>query len=264
MRAIQSPAGLPSDPMLRWAAQSLSGGARAWSSEDGRAFAVAAPALARHDLLAVGGPADALGPLVQEVRAEVGPGYRPVGDRALISALAASVPGLAWEGDFGWMDRTGDGAGTMQDTTGTLAGAGRDSALGAGRNAGKPAWLTPSDEPEITALLSVASPAAWATPGGAGVERWAGIRGDGGRLIAVAADAWSAPTVGFLAGIAVHPEARGLGLGKAVSVFAMAEALLRYGTAALLVDEANTVAIALYRRLGMSYRPMSAAGTGHP
>lgn len=258
MRAIHTPSSLPDDPLFRWTAQGLpaSGAARAWTSEDGRALAVAAPDLSRHDRLAVRGPADALVPLVREVLAEVGPSYRPFGDRAVIAALVAAgasaeasagVPGLAWAGDFGWMDRTGGDAAGGGGTGGTEAD-------------GKAGWLSsPADDPEIAGLLTTASPSSYAVPGASGVERWAGTRDDTGRLTAVAALAWSAPEVGFLAGIAVHPETRGRGLGRTVCRFVLAEALSRHGAAALMVDDDNGAAISLYRALGLRYRPVSAA-----
>jgi GNAT superfamily N-acetyltransferase len=247
MRAIHTPSSLPDDPLFRWTAQGLpaSGAARAWTSEDGRALAVAGPDLSRYDRLAVRGPAEALVPLVREALAEVGPSYRPFGDRPAITALvAAGVSGLAWAGDFGWMDRTGGGAG---DAGGT-------------KPDGKAAWLSsPADDLEITELLRTAFPSSYAVPGAPGVERWAGTRDDTGRLTAVAALAWSATEVGFLAGIGVHPEARGQGLGRTVCRFVLAEALSRHGSAALMVDDDNGAAISLYRALGLRYRPVSAA-----
>jgi GNAT superfamily N-acetyltransferase len=260
MRVIDSPAGLPADPILRWTAQGLSGRARAWSSEDGPAFAVAAPALALHDRLAVHGPVESLVPLVREVLAEVGPSYRLLGDRPLITAVAARLSGVERVADFGWMDLAGDGTGTAEATG---LGRRRNGSADSSADDCKAAWLFPADEPDITELLSAASPSSYATPGAPGVERWAGTRDDAGRLTGVAALAWSAPDVGFLAGIAVRPGARGQGLGGAVSGFVLAHALDLHPTAALMVDDANHTAIALYRRLGLRYRPVSAAAAGN-
>ncbi|KIF75735.1 hypothetical protein QR77_21290 [Streptomyces sp. 150FB] len=260
MRAIHTPSSLPDDPLFRWTAQGLpaSGAARAWTSEDSRALAVAGRDLSRYDRLAVRGPADALVPLVREALAEVGPSYRPFGDRPAIAALvAAGVSGLAWAGDFGWMDRTGGGAG---DGVGDGMGDGMGDGAGGTEADGKAGWLSsPADDPEITELLRTAFPSSYAVPGAPGVERWAGTRDDTGRLTAVAALAWSATEVGFLAGIAVHPEARGQGLGRTVCRFVLAEALSRHGSAALMVDDDNGAAISLYRALGLRYRPVSAA-----
>lgn len=77
--------------------------------------------------------------------------------------------------------------------------------------------------------------------------------------MAVTAIAWPAPDVGYLAAVAVHAEARGRGFGAAVCGFVLAEALARHGAAALMVDEWNHAAIRLYRRLGMTYRTLTAA-----
>ena len=55
-----------------------------------------------------------------------------------------------------------------------------------------------------------------------------------GELLSVAADAWSAPEVGFLAGVATRPVARGKGLSRQVCGFVTAELLKRHRRAALL------------------------------
>jgi ribosomal protein S18 acetylase RimI-like enzyme len=123
-------------------------------------------------------------------------------------------------------------------------------------------WLHDDDLPEATALLEAALPGSDAMPGVPGVERWAGIRDDAGRLTAVAALAWSAPAVGFLAGVAVRTDTRGRGLGRAICDFILAAALARHGGAALMVDEGNQAAVRLYRGLGMRYRPILAAFVG--
>ena len=65
-------------------------------------------------------------------------------------------------------------------------------------------------------LLAAASPRASVSPGDEAVVRWVGVR-EGGRLVACAADTSSAPGVGHLSSIAVHPSAQGRGLGRAVT-----------------------------------------------
>lgn len=77
--------------------------------------------------------------------------------------------------------------------------------------------------------------------------------------MARAADAWSAPGVGFLAGVATAERARGRGAGSAVCGLALDGLVAEHGTAALIVDTWNTAAIRLYRRLGLSWRPLAAA-----
>jgi Predicted acetyltransferase len=175
--------------------------------------------------------------LVRAVLAEVGPTYRPLGEPALIDALTAGIPGLRPVRDFGWMDRPAWGA--------SLPGTAE--------------WLPPDFDQEIAALLDLAFPGSDARPGRPGVERWAGIRGDDGALLAVAALAWSAPDIGFLSGVAAHPRTRGKGLASQVSGFIVREALAVHSAVALMVDDGNTPAVRLYERLGLSRRTVRAA-----
>jgi GNAT superfamily N-acetyltransferase len=242
------------DPLIRWAAQDLAR-ARAFTDSTGSAVAVASPGLSMRDRLAVQGPAEAVIPLVRDVLRDVGPTYRPLGDRELIDALVAALPGLRPVAGFGWMDRT-------QPLAADHGGVG---------------WLPPAAAPGIATLLDGAFPDSYARPsptttlprkrfapfdfpGRPGVRRWAGVRDPRtGRLAAVAAHAWSAPTVGFIAGVATHSAARGQGLGRAVCTYVIAEALARHGTAALVVDDDNEPALRLYRALGLAYRPLRAA-----
>ncbi|MCA1712609.1 MAG: GNAT family N-acetyltransferase [Actinobacteria bacterium] len=72
------------------------------------------------------------------------------------------------------------------------------------------------DADEVGPLLTESSPTASALPGDPAVRRWVGIR-DGGRLIACAADTSAATGIGHLSSIAVHPSARGRGLGRTVT-----------------------------------------------
>lgn len=228
------------DAMCVWVAQGLTGGRRAWASADGRAVVVAGAGLCRHDRLAVYGPVDALVPLVREVSAEVGPSYRPFGDPERIDALVAGVPGLVEAGSFGWMD-------LAEGAPASVAGAGRAR------------WLGEDATDEVAALIEAGFPGSYAKPGMPGVERWAGVRDADGRLLAVAALAWSAPGIGLLAGVGVDPAARGRGLGRMVCAFVLAEARGRHGRAALMVDEWNHAAVRMYQGLGMVYRPVKAA-----
>jgi ribosomal protein S18 acetylase RimI-like enzyme len=231
------------DTLCAWAAQGLAGGSRAWLSDDGQALAVAGPGLATRDRLAVRGEAGAAAALVRAVLAEVGPTYRPQGDGPLIEAVASRLPGLALRGSFGWMDATRAAPGPP----------------GMAGMAGMAGWLPDAELPMVAEFLAAAYPAAYAKPGIAGVERWAGVRGSDGQLAAVGALAWSAPAVGFIAGMAVAPEARGRGLGRPVGRLLLAEALRRHPAVALMVDDGNAAARALYRRLGLRYRQLGVA-----
>nr|WP_062340195.1 GNAT family N-acetyltransferase [Herbidospora sakaeratensis] len=142
------------------------------------------------------------------------------------------------------------------------AGEGRRGPVGSG---GSPVlveprvgWLGPGDVEEVARVLAVANPDAYARPGMPGVFRWAGIRDEGGRLVAVGADAWSAPTVGFVGGVATLPQARGSGLAGAICRFLTAALLERHGRVSLMVDDVNAAALAVYRRLGYARRPVAA------
>ena len=73
-----------------------------------------------------------------------------------------------------------------------------------------------AEDEAVAALLAASSPTASALPGDPGVQRWVGVR-DSGVLVACAADTSAATGIGHLSSIAVHPSARGRGLGKAVT-----------------------------------------------
>nr|WP_260408652.1 GNAT family N-acetyltransferase [Planomonospora venezuelensis] len=120
-------------------------------------------------------------------------------------------------------------------------------------------WLAPGADGEVTRLLAEASPSAWAVPGLPGIRRWAGLRDAAGTLVATAADAWSAPAVGFVAGVATAPALRGRGLGEAVCRFVFGALAAEHGRVALMVDTGNAGAIRVYERLGMRIRPVAAA-----
>jgi GNAT superfamily N-acetyltransferase len=104
---------------------------------------------------------------------------------------------------------------------------------------------------EVAPLLTLASPTASATPGDPAVLRWMGIRGPDG-LLACAADTSGATAVGHLSSIAVHPDARGQGLGAAVTA-ALMRTLLNEGCdlVTLGMYASNTAGRALYDHLGM-------------
>jgi GNAT superfamily N-acetyltransferase len=230
------------DTLCRWAAQGLDGRCRAWRSSHGRAVAVAGPGLATRDRLAVRGPhADAV-TLVGDVLDLIGPSYRPLGEHELIGALVEGIPALGRVATFGWMDRW-------------------RPAPPAPRQDGAE-WLPDAALPEVDALLRESFPESLARPGIAGVQRWAGVRDASGRLVATGALAWSAPDVALIAGIAVHPDGRGHGLGRRIGSFVVAEALHKHEAAALMVEEWNHTARRLYRGLGMRYRAVAAAAAG--
>lgn len=104
----------------------------------------------------------------------------------------------------------------------------------------------------VAPLLAVWSPTASAQPGDPGVRRWVGVAGPEG-LLACAADTSAATGVGHLSSIAVHPDARGRGLGAAVTA-ALIRQLFDEGceivTLGMYAD--NTAGRALYDHLGMA------------
>lgn len=225
------------DDLLVWAAGELRGGRRAWWLGD--AVVVAAPGLSRHDRLAVWGGTACAASLVEHALAEVGVGYRPFGDSALVAGVASRVDGLRVAGSFSWM--------------------GADRLSGEFGPSGEVRWLSRGEESQVGALLAVEAPYSYAVPGMAGVSRWAGVCAGGG-LASVAAEAWSAPTVGFLAGVATAAAHRGRGLAGRVCRWVSAELLAAHGRVALMVDDTNAAALAVYERLGFTRRRVSAAG----
>lgn len=106
------------------------------------------------------------------------------------------------------------------------------------------------DEDEISALLTSANPTASALPGDPAVRRWVGIR-QGSALVACAADTSTSSDIGHLSSIAVHPGARGHGLGRVITA-ALTRRLFDDGcdlvTLGMYAD--NTHGRALYDALG--------------
>ncbi|MEV4108314.1 GNAT family N-acetyltransferase [Nonomuraea sp. NPDC049695] len=222
------------DDLLMWAAQGLRGGARAWALGD--AVVAAAPGASRRDRLAVWGGVSCAVELVGHALAELGPSYRPFGERELVGEVTAKLDGLEPAGTFSWMSLP------------ALRGPAPD---GVG-------WLEPAADAEVTALLAADAPDSYAVPGVSGVSRWAGVRVEG-ELAAVAADAWSAPTVGLLAGVATRARFRGRGLAERVCRWVSRELLAGYGRAALMVDDGNAAAITVYERVGYRRRRVLAS-----
>ncbi|MFC6581067.1 GNAT family N-acetyltransferase [Planomonospora parontospora] len=248
------------DCMVVWAAQGLRGGVRAWALDG--AVAVASPQLNRRDRLTVRGPVAAVAELVRRVLPGLGPSYRLLGERSLVAGVVERLPGARPPVGFEWMDTAADGDADSVEGAARVAAVAAVDRLGAGAgglDGPGAAWLPAEADGEVAALLAVASPSAWAVPGVAGIRRWAGIRGPGGEPVAVAADAWSAPQVGFVAGVGTAPAWRGRGLGEAVCRFVFGELAAEHGRVALMVDTANRGAIRVYERLGMRIRPVAAA-----
>lgn len=236
--------------MCLWAAQGLTAGwgGQAWAG--GRAVVVACPNLSGRDRAVVWGEAGHAARLVADVLPRLGPSYRMLGHGDLVAELTRRLAGWQASAPFGWMNTPAN------RPRGNLTPAAD------GEWPQPVRWLGTEDMPEVNALLDRAFPDSRARPGVAGVRRWAGINGPDGRLAAVAADAWSAPAMGFMSGVAVDGECRGRGLGGQVCAFVMADLVATHGRVALMVHGWNDQAIRLYERLGLAYQPIRAAWTG--
>ena len=112
-------------------------------------------------------------------------------------------------------------------------------------------WLDGIDDETLVEFLRRWSPRHDVEPGQRGVLRWAGIRDDGGNLLATAAHIEHVPGVPHLASIVSHGERRGQGLGAAVTAW-ITRALLESGTGwvTLGMYSDNAVARRIYLRLG--------------
>lgn len=108
-----------------------------------------------------------------------------------------------------------------------------------------------SPDPDlVTALLDEANPDAFVRPGDPRLRAWAAVAGPDGRLLACGAVTHHSPGIPHLSSIAVSPAARRQGLGAALTA-AMTRHLLRTAPAVTLAMwSGNTVARALYDRLG--------------
>jgi ribosomal protein S18 acetylase RimI-like enzyme len=109
-----------------------------------------------------------------------------------------------------------------------------------------------ADDAAVAVLLAESSPTASALPGDTGIRRWVGIR-SGDELVACAADTSAATGIGHLSSIAVHPSARGRGLGRVITA-ALSRRLFDEGcdvvTLGMYAD--NTYGRAMYDALGFT------------
>jgi ribosomal protein S18 acetylase RimI-like enzyme len=225
------------DPRCMWAAQGLLAGGAAWAA--GGAVLVACPALCGRDRLVVRGPAAAAAGLIHAVLEVLGPTYALIGDPPLMSALLARTSWLEPRGFFGWLD-------CIQQPR--------------CRPVHQARWLSRQEWSAADRILSVAYPKSFARPGVPGVSRWAGITDLAGELTSIAADAWSSPGLGFLAGLAVVPAARRTGQGRDVGAFVLKSLMAAHGRVAAMVQHSDETAIAMYAALGLTYRDQQVLG----
>ena len=121
--------------------------------------------------------------------------------------------------------------------------------------------VRPAEDAEVSSLLEVANPTASARPGDTRVRRWLGVEGPAG-LLACGADTSVATGVGHLSSIATHPDARGQGLGAAVTA-ALIRSCFADGcdVVTLGMYAGNTAGKALYDRLAMKDEHHFTSGT---
>lgn len=212
----------------------MSSNVQVWAH--GTGIAAATAGLARRHRVAVSGTVADIAVVVQALLAGPGPRYRPLGDDDTISHLCDVLPSLTPTPPFGWM--------TTTQVPGQVSGNARLS-----RDA---------EQAAIAQILDEVFPDSLARPGLPGITRW-WVETDDIGIAACAADAWSAPGVGLLAGVATANRAQGRGLGRSVTATALTALIHDYGTAALMVEADNAVAQSLYGSLGMTYRAVRAA-----
>jgi GNAT superfamily N-acetyltransferase len=109
--------------------------------------------------------------------------------------------------------------------------------------------LSAADLPAITALLEVANPGTDARPFQHPGQTWVGVR-DGDRLVACGVQEPGLSGHPLLSGITVHPDARGRGLGLAVTARLTRDAVRRVGVCTLGMYSHNDVARRVYLGLG--------------
>jgi ribosomal protein S18 acetylase RimI-like enzyme len=113
--------------------------------------------------------------------------------------------------------------------------------------------LGPADVPEMVALVETARPGPFASRT---IELgiYVGVRDDAeGRLIAMGGERFQLDHHIELSAIAVHPEARGQGLGAAITAY-LARAVVARGQMPFLHVYPDNPAMALYARLGFRER----------
>ena len=110
--------------------------------------------------------------------------------------------------------------------------------------------LTAGDEAAIRALLAVANPRTDARPFERSDQRWVGVRGQDGSLLACGVREANVAGHAHLSGISVHPAERGTGLGLAVTARLTRDAVVESGVCTLAMYSDNDVARRVYTGLG--------------
>jgi ribosomal protein S18 acetylase RimI-like enzyme len=113
--------------------------------------------------------------------------------------------------------------------------------------------LTRADEALIRDLLELANPGTDARPFEYPDQHWLGVLHTDGHLVAVGVREPNVAGHPVLSGIAVHPAARGTGLGLAVTARLTREAVADAGVCTLSMYSHNAVARRLYTGLGYGH-----------
>jgi GNAT superfamily N-acetyltransferase len=110
--------------------------------------------------------------------------------------------------------------------------------------------LFEEDLPDIAALLAEANPRTDARPFEYPGQHWVGARDEDGRLVACGVRETNVAGFPILAGITVHPDERGTGLGLAVTAHLTRAAVQEAGVCTLGMYSDNDVARRVYHGLG--------------
>jgi ribosomal protein S18 acetylase RimI-like enzyme len=112
--------------------------------------------------------------------------------------------------------------------------------------------LTEDDAADMLALASLTRPGPFSLRALALGEFW-GVKLDG-RLVAMAGERMKVPGYTELSGVCSHPEVRGKGLGRLLSLFVARQIFARGDRPFLHAYARNATAIALYRSIGFELR----------
>ncbi|QND57691.1 GNAT family N-acetyltransferase [Mesorhizobium huakuii] len=112
--------------------------------------------------------------------------------------------------------------------------------------------LTRNDTAEMLALASLTKPGPF-TSGALSLGAFWGVKVEG-RLVAMAGERMKQPGYTELSGVCSHPDFRGAGLGRLLSVFVANQIFVRGEIPYLHAFATNTGAIRLYESIGFSLR----------
>lgn len=112
--------------------------------------------------------------------------------------------------------------------------------------------LTQDDTAEMLALASLTKPGPF-TSGALSLGAFWGVKVEG-RLVAMAGERMKQPGYSELSGVCAHPEFRGAGLGRLLSVFVTNQIFARGEIPYLHAFATNAGAIKLYETIGFSLR----------